>query len=77
MSVIDTASPIRADSAMPGPKARKNSSLPTSSAALPQTTMRPAVTTIGSTSTVAWRTASSRGSPASRRRRTPARKKMA
>ena len=51
--VIDTARPTNAASARPGPNARKNSSSPASSEAAPSDTIRPAVTTTGSTRTVA------------------------
>ena len=45
--MTEIASETRTVSAMPGPKARKNSSSPATSAAVPPATIRPAVTTIG------------------------------
>ncbi len=75
-SVIATTMLMTVVSARPGPNARKNSSLPATSAAVPAATMRPAVKTIGATSTTVPRAAATRGSPWRMRLRMPDRKKI-
>ena len=75
-SVIETASVMSVVAARPGPKARKNCRWPTTSAAVPAATIRPAVTTIGATSATAARAAGRRSSPARSRRRVADRKKI-
>ena len=74
--VIETASEIAAVRASAGPNARKNSSSPTTRAAVPVTTMRPAVATIGATAVHERRAASSRGVPRASSRRQADRKKI-
>jgi hypothetical protein len=74
--VIDTTIEISVVTARPGPNARKKSSLPATSAAVPAATISPAVNTIGATSTTVARAAATRGSPWRTRRRMPDRKKI-
>ena len=73
MSVIETTRATAAVSARPGPKARKKSSSPTRSDAVPATTISPAVATIGVTRIVAARADSTGERPSRSERRIPER----
>ena len=75
-SVIATTMLMSVVSASPGPNARKNSSFPATSAAVPAATISPAVKTIGATSTTVARAAGTRSSPRRSRPRMPDRKKI-
>jgi hypothetical protein len=74
-SVRETARLTTTVRAIPGPKARKNSSCPARRAAAPQATISPAVATMGRNWPVAPIAASTGDVPSASRRRMPERKK--